>query len=316
MTGEGTSVKVRGIYSTALAKLLLDHGFTVVAPSIDTQERLGLEPCEGEPDVFLYDRQDKHGVVLKGERPHVGGVRGVIAEDLEESVFFSRSDRVTEVVFPLSMKRRLDSHRAEAVPTLKDHHYYRAFGVEVAAALDMAERLLGKGSPREEVEEKFLGVVAPYMPYEGLSIGVDHVKLSGVVVDLGLAEVQVFQGDVLVYERVIRGDGSYDGLGVGKEAGDVARSRVSLSEYWMETRYFSRRGKLLGTYFNINTPVEVYSSRIRYIDLEIDVVEWPDGRREIIDVKDLDRAESLGTVTPALAEKARRVAEDLWSHPR
>jgi predicted RNA-binding protein associated with RNAse of E/G family len=115
----------------------------------------------------------------------------------------------------------------------------------------------------------------------------------------------------MVYERRMRSDGVYDGLGVRKEAGDVAVSRAGFSEYYIETKYYSGDGALRGTYYNVNTPVEVYPSSIRYIDLEVDVVVWTDGRAEIVDLEDLEAAASRETVTGFLADKALWVAESV-----
>jgi protein associated with RNAse G/E len=313
MSGERCKIQLRGIYATALTQLL-HHNFSIVQPSIDIQERLDLEYTEVDPDVSIEDRRNRHGVILRGDNECLKRVRGTIAENLEESIFFSKVRGVIEVDFPLSMKRRLDDLRREVVLTLTDHHYYKSFGREVRAVLDMAERLLKKGRPREMVEEKFQRTIAQYNPYEGSTIKIDHLKLNGFNVDLGKADILSFKDDLFVYEREIRSDGTYDGLNVKKESGDKAVSRVSLPEYYIETKYYSINGKLRGTYLNINTPVEIYSSKIRYIDLDIDVIIWPDGRREIIDEKDLERAESLGVITEELADKARGVAEKLFNN--
>jgi protein associated with RNAse G/E len=303
-------VRITGIYATALARLLLDYDYRIVEPSLILQERLGLEDF-GEPDIRVKDKRDKHGIVVTGERSLLKKLRCVIGRNLEESVFFSRTGETLEVDFPLTVKRRLDDLRGEVVITLRDHHYYKAFGGEVGAALDMAERLLVKGGLREEVMSKFQSLISQYYPYEGLHVRVDHVKLEGFKVDLGKALIRQLTDDALVYEREIKSDGVYDGLNVKKEAGDKAISEVDFSRYYIETRYYSKDGKLRGTYFNVNTPVEVYSQSIRYIDLGIDVMVWPDGRREIVDRVDLETAEFRGVITHKLAEKAKETANKL-----
>jgi hypothetical protein len=304
-------VQITGIYATGLAKLLLNHDYSLVEPSIILQERFSLEDFAGEPDIRVKDKKDKHGIIVTGEGSLLKELRYLIGNHLEESVFFPRSGEILEIDFPLPAKRRLDALRGEVAVTLRDHHYYKAFGGEVGAALDMAERLIIKGDKREEVMDKFQSIVSRYLPYEGLQVGVHHVKLEGFTVDLGNALVQELTDDHMVYEREMKSDGVYDGLNVEKEAGDVAVSRVDFSQYFIETRYYSDGGKLRGTYFNINTPVEVYSDSIRYVDLGIDVMVWPDGRREVVDERDLETAESRGVITHRLAEKARQTARKL-----
>ncbi len=59
-------IKLRGIYSTALAKLLLDKGHEIVDPSPSLKERLK-RYSEGKPDVMIYDKEDKNGVTIHGE---------------------------------------------------------------------------------------------------------------------------------------------------------------------------------------------------------------------------------------------------------
>jgi protein associated with RNAse G/E len=303
--------RVTGIYATGLCNLLLDYGYRIVEPSILLQERLDLEDISAEPDVRIRDKRDKHGVVITGERSLIEDLRIWLSEDLEESIFFYKSGEILEIDFPLPMKRKLDHLREEVVTTLGDHHYYKAFGGEVGAALDMAERLIMKGDSKKEVMAKFQSLVSQYLPYEGLSVGVDHVKLEGLTIDLGKAHIRELTDDLIVYEREMKSDGVYDGLNVEKEAGDKAVSEVNFSQYFIETSYYSKDGKLRGTYFNVNTPVEVYSQSIRYIDLGVDVMVWPDGRREIVDKIDLENAESRGVITHRLAEKAMQTARKL-----
>jgi predicted RNA-binding protein associated with RNAse of E/G family len=68
---------------------------------------------------------------------------------------------------------------------------------------------------------------------------------------------------------------------------------------------------LKGTYFNINTPVEVYSSEVRYIDLELDVVLFPDGSYKLLDLVKLEKAEKEGIITMSLGVKSRETADFL-----
>jgi probable ribonuclease FAU-1 len=304
-------VKLRGIYTTALSKLLLDHSFLIVEPSEEIQERLGINYIEAEPDVSIENKQVKHTVFLEGNKAAVDKVRQVFADDLEECIFFKKTEDVIEVDFPISMKRKLDMIRKSVTPTINDHHYYKSFGVEVRSAIDMAETLLSKGEPLDDVERRFHETLIQYLPYEEMSVNIDHVKLNGHVTHLGKASVEVIEDDYLEYKREIKGNGTYDGLEVEKRPGDVAVSKTNLTDYYIETKYYNKDGKLRGTYLNINTPVEIYSSYFRYIDLEIDVLIWPDGRREIVDMNELDQAEALGIVTKTLAQKARNLAKNL-----
>jgi len=50
---------------------------------------------------------------------------------------------------------------------------------------------------------------------------------------------------------------------------------------------------------------------VRYIDLEIDVIQRPDGSLEVADTSELENKVRQGFLTPALAERARAVAREL-----
>jgi Ribonuclease G/E len=59
-------VKIRGIYSTALTKLLKDKGFEICSPSEEISERFNFEEFGGSADVLIYDKEDLNGVTVNG----------------------------------------------------------------------------------------------------------------------------------------------------------------------------------------------------------------------------------------------------------
>jgi predicted RNA-binding protein associated with RNAse of E/G family len=84
------------------------------------------------------------------------------------------------------------------------------------------------------------------------------------------------------------------------------------------TEYYSKNDVLKGTYLNINTGVELYPSngsgpgRIRYVDLEIDVIKTPfeeNGKIRVIDQHLLNRAVQRGFITDEMATQARSRAD-------
>ncbi len=76
-------VRVRGVYATALTKLLLDSGIRVSHTSKKIRERFSLDETREPPNVTIKDTDDKHGVVIVGEREDGERVFRVLSEKLD-----------------------------------------------------------------------------------------------------------------------------------------------------------------------------------------------------------------------------------------
>ncbi|MGQ9624059.1 MAG: DUF402 domain-containing protein [Candidatus Bathycorpusculaceae bacterium] len=216
-----------------------------------------------------------------------------------------------DVEFPAISKNQLDKLRAPFAPTLNGHHFYNSCSGKVSTALEMAEKLLEKGQGLSEVEELFRKQVAAEFPEVGSVVDVIHVKPSGKVLHLGQATIENLGDGQIKYSRTIRVGGFYDGLGVAKEAGDIAVSETKIGEWWVNTRYFSKNGELKGTYINLNTPVEVYPKAIRYVDLEVDVCIHPDGTVKVLDMDKLEKALEKGIISQPFFETIEDAVEEI-----
>jgi predicted RNA-binding protein associated with RNAse of E/G family len=75
--------------------------------------------------------------------------------------------------------------------------------------------------------------------------------------------------------------------------------------------YFRRDGTLIGELFNVQTPAEIDGRSIRYVDLEVDVMQLPGGRVAVVDEADLVATVRAGGIRPEIAEQARAVAHRL-----
>ena len=78
--------RVRGIYSTALTKLLLEHGFEIVQPSVATRERFRLEECDQSPDLDIYDRLDLQGVQALGKAETINTFCSILQSRLDDVI--------------------------------------------------------------------------------------------------------------------------------------------------------------------------------------------------------------------------------------
>jgi protein associated with RNAse G/E len=349
-----SKVKVRGIYTTALTRLLLDNGFKIVQPSAPIKERFKLPNVmeeNSQPDMEINDRPDKQGINVVGDAASVEKFISILLENLEDVVvrrhpstytltqpfqhgegnqsgiveIISETLRETEmstpqrrirvdVEFPSLSKRKLDEIRSTVVPTLNGHHYYKACGGKIAYMLEMAEKLLEKGCPIREVEELFRESIEREYPHEGSKISIEHVKVDGKVFHLGEARIAELDGRNMRIKilRVFSTPGIYDGLNIPKETGDYAVTSMVIGEWSYKTSYFSRNGEYKGTYVNINTPIEIYPSKIRYVDLETDICMWPDGRIRKIDFEKLDEIVRMGYISERLRKTVyEKIAEIL-----
>ncbi|RLI21475.1 ribonuclease E/G [Candidatus Bathyarchaeota archaeon] len=458
--------KIRGIYATALTKLLIENGFRIVDPSKPIQERFGLNENKGFPDLKIKDRFDRQGVRVIGNREAVDSFKQIIQLNLEDAItrrwlvsldgiykglikgerkgfllvdlgnavgklpknelsklrenksllvqverkrIGSRmpllstrlkipgkyailintdkvgvslkirniekrlelyqlgkelapagwgiiwrkeaenqphetlekeikelTDKIDEIIerfktveapsllfeglycmdieFPALSKKKLDELRSEVAATLEGHHYYKACGGKVCSALEMAERLLEKGNPPEEIERLFKETIEGEYPIEGSPIKIEHVKLSGKTFNLGQGIIEEVKGSNIRFKRVFHKPGFYDGLKIRKEPGDMAITELKVGEWFLKTSYYSSNGEYKGTYINLNTPIEFYPYGIRYVDLEVDVCMFPDGGVEILDEEKLWRAVEEGFITERLAnfvmKKARELADE------
>jgi hypothetical protein len=302
-------LKIRGIYSTALTKFLLDRRFRVALPSWPMAARFGglqgFDVLQG-PDVQIRDLENKQGVILEGEEASVEALLSQVRERFFDAVIRRREKDAAEIEFPLGSKSLLDEIRGTVVPTLLNHHRLKIIcpdrvdriEAEVLAVNPEMSESLGCSAEKEWI----------WGQYErGKEIAIEHVKLNGRVLHLSKGEVleEDFSRRRLILKRFqFEGRGRYDGLGIPREEGDYAVSEIRGGEWHYCHTYFRARGKRVGTYYNINTPLELYPDRIRYVDLEIDVVQFPSGKVDIVDEGELEKRFQQGYIGAQMQKKA------------
>jgi hypothetical protein len=76
--------KVRGIYTTALTKLLLDNGFEIIEPSRAIKSRFGLADNFSHADIKVKDRYDMQGVRVLGTSEVVERFRKILHDALPD----------------------------------------------------------------------------------------------------------------------------------------------------------------------------------------------------------------------------------------
>lgn len=314
---------IRGIYATALTKLLTDEGFTVAQPSPVIAERFGLGEIPHRVHVEVRDKDDRQGVIVSGCESQAQKLAHVLLARLPDPILRKQAPSgiegdgrlILEVEFPGGSKQTLDELRSREVPTIPGHHQFRTFASE---ELDQAEvQLMRHPDKRDELTWELKNKLV-YSHYGlGKVLQLDHVKPQGEVIHLSEGVIVDFDASnaVLVLKRSrFTGRGMYDGLNIPKAEGDYALTVVAEGSWVLRHSYFSHWNSLKGEYYSVNTPIEFYPDRIRYVDLEIDVVQWADKRVAVIDQYDLERAKAEGYLSAKVAAQAKDAAFCLERH--
>lgn len=218
------------------------------------------------------------------------------------------------IEFTSRAKKKLDDIRQKVVKTIDHHHYYKAMGREYALLVDFTEEILTKYPKMENnILEIFNKIYTRDLPKRGDQILIEHVKMNGQQFILsGILTNLDTQNNHLIIRRRFKGGGYFDGLNIPKQPGDYGITEIKLESWNLKTEYYSKNGEFKGAYYNINTEIEFYPpNRLRYIDLAIDVIKWPNGEVKIIDEEELKEAYENKLISEKLKTKAEREAEEI-----
>ncbi len=243
--------------------------------------------------------------------------------DLDTAGILFEGTSNADIEFPLEVKDALDKTRAKIKPTLARHHFYKSAGY--ASLVDLAEMIIeDRPEERSYITSKLEKVISKDLPRVDDSINIEHVKLDGRNIVLARGRIVETNAKGFVIRRQFRhtnrklklNQDAREGVDVVGSEGDYALTQVVPGALTLVTDYYSRNGLLKGTYININTGIEVYPSngnspgRIRYVDLEIDIVKAPVTENpRIIDQHLLKRAVQRGFITEEMAEESRSRAQ-------
>jgi len=320
------AIKIRGIYTTAFTRLLVDSGYRIVDPSPEIRQRFKLGPTRKAADILIKDREDHQGIDLIGEADGISGLLKTIRETLLDAVLMSFEPLAkgeAELIDELeafrelsharlelggASKEKLDGLRASVVPTLARHHRLRILQPRI---VERAENQLGKRPKLKSGLEKALfqeAILLPLSKADGVRL--EHIKIEGKPVRPRKGTVVEGKESRMVIKRSFS-QGRYDGLNLPIEGGDYGLTEVQEGAWHLRHSYFSKDGKLKGEYYNINTPVELYPYGARYIDLEIDVVRRAGEFPFIVDREDLALLAKEGKISRQLEKKAVEEAEQI-----
>ena len=306
-----TTVRAHGALLTLVRGGSADHNGPELADILPTDPREGWGSSWGRhsDDAGL----DALGDALDRANDRAATVDAALADAPEPADTAPRRSVEPEatawVWFGREGRFALDEIRGDVTRTMPGHHRIKAGSRSASAGVDLAEAV-ADGFQTGEQDVPFSAVTAQFGPQAGDSVRLDHGKPNGDCYTLGDAEVQSVDADgTVTVEREMSPGGTYDALGVDRQAGDIATTKVKEGRWWYPTVYEGVDGTRRGTYVNVCTPVEVFPDAVRYVDLHVDVVKHADGRVERVDDDELDAAVAAGHVSEALAEKARSVAK-------
>jgi len=300
-------VRVRGMYATAVTRLLIDLGFPIAEPSPVIEGRFRLRASSAPPRVRVDDRIDREGVRLKGNSPDVCQVADALVAAVPQTVRVS-GPLATTVVFCRSAKAFLDEQRRRVTPTVADHHLLKANEIP---GVDEAEAHLGFDLVEAtEIGRGLWESAARASLVPGATIKVVHAKpwKRDVVAQ---ATVESLVGGLLTVRRSFRAGGSYDSLRLPKAEGDWGKIEILDGGSILRRTYYRANGDAIGELFNIQTPVEVGPVRVWYVDLEVDVVRTAEGRVTLVDLDELGQLAESGAMSLTVPERARAIADEL-----
>ena len=299
---------------------LLDlvRGAAVDARGPTLVDVLPADPPDGWGPIWADAAEDEAHATLADALEAAGEVAAALEAALADATppadhapgRYWAGDATAWVWFGREARFALDDARAAVTPTMPGHHRLKAATDAASPAVDFVEALC----PAADGAFPFDAATRQFGPTEGDTVAIGHGKPDGRRLDLGPGEVVDRDPDGgLTVEREMSPGGTYDALGVEREAGDVAVTDFTEGRSWYPTVYRGAEGERRGTYVNVCTPVEIFPREVRYVDLHVDVVKHADGTVERVDDDELDDAVAAGHVPEALAARAREVASAVES---
>ena len=294
--------------------------------TVDTRDEAAGRELAGMTELLGIEPPDGWGLQWSdaGTEADMGRLEAALSRAVERAEALPVDDPVdpvrrlaapaatTWVWFGREARFALDSDRRAVTTTMNGHHRVKAASSDASRAVDLVEALSDDDAGPAAGEFPFEAVTDTFGPVAGDDVRLEHGKPDGRLIVLGRAAVTDRDPDgTLTLRREMTAGGTYDALGVDREAGDVATTKVREGRWWYPTVYRDADGARKGTYVNVCTPVECFPDAVRYVDLHVDVVKGPDGEVRRVDDDELDAAVDAGLVSADAAEKARSVASGL-----
>lgn len=105
-----------------------------------------------------------------------------------------------------------------------------------------------------------------------------------------------------------------------RDLGLVAKGTRSIETFFPDRWYnffafFEPQGELRNHYINISMPPEIGPDTIDYIDLDVDVIVWPDGRTDVLDLDEFEENVEVYKYPSDVIERVTRLKDQIASRP-
>ena len=215
---------------------------------------------------------------------------------------------IANLELPGGAKEKLDQMRSSVVPTLKNHHRFKIIN---PLLLESAEIEYSKHPENKAGLEKNIFREAILDPLvKGGQVRLEHIRPSGKPMRPRRGVLQSVRENRVVFKREFS-NGRYDGLDLPINKGDYCLTEIREGEWFIRHGYFSKERLLIGEYFNINTPTELYPYGARYVDLEVDVIQRAGENPFAIDQEKFEVIARKGCIGEDLHNKVLLVSEQL-----
>lgn len=117
-------------------------------------------------------------------------------------------------------------------------------------------------------------------------------------------------GPLLLFVGEFEGEITHPDLGVIKP-GTVSHEYYWLDRWYNIFRFHEPDGTLRNYYCNINMPPTFENGVLDYVDLDIDVLVWPDFRYEVVDEADFEENANLFGYSDDVRSKVQATLDEL-----
>ncbi len=235
-----------------------------------------------------------------------------------EPIELHHGESIAVIGFSHLEKRQLDEIRNKVVPTVPGHHEFKSSGTYHQELVEFSELMLSRkefmthrdvlGKVLREYTLDKLKETKYFRIYHGKPTGKTYYLRSGVILEL--------TSDHIIVKRTFDKKGVFNGLNVDREEGDYDIVYVPLTsdfmgDWWYKHDYYSSEGTLKGTYYNLNTPIELTFNGMRYIDLLLDVVKRPGENPKLVDLDEFEAYYEKGIIPHKYYLKVKTLAYEL-----